>query len=155
MNGKRLPVIVMADDDEDDIILVRDALHRCHANHSFHSVLDGVDLLDYLHNRGGFADPNKAPRPDLILLDLNMPRKDGREALKEIKEDPRLRCIPVVILTTSRAEADIEQSYRCGANSFIPKPVTFESMCEVIRKFSEYWLEVVKLPCTCPEDVHI
>ncbi|HUH03456.1 MAG TPA: response regulator, partial [Kofleriaceae bacterium] len=103
-------------------------------------------LMDYLHRRGRYADPAESPRPGLILLDLNMPRKDGREALREIKADPTLSDIPVVILTTSKAEEDIARSYRDGANSFITKPVSFAALIEVVQTLGKYWLQIVDLP---------
>lgn len=109
-------------------------------------VEDGVELMDYLKRREPFADPDSAPRPDIILLDLNMPRKSGREALREIKADPELRDIPVIVLTTSKAHEDIARSYAEGAASFITKPVTFESMCEVMKTLGEYWFQIVRLP---------
>jgi CheY-like chemotaxis protein len=105
-----------------------------------------VDLMDYLHRRGRHADPNDSPRPGLILLDLNMPRMDGREALQAIKQDDDLRSIPVVVLTTSKAEEDIVRTYNLGVNSFITKPVTFLGLVEVMKVFSRYWLEIVDLP---------
>ena len=107
---------------------------------------DGEELLDYLFQRNNYSDPAKAPRPDLILLDLNMPKKDGREALKEIKSSPALKNIPVVVLTTSKAEEDIYQTYELGVNSFISKPVTFEGMVETMKTLSLYWFNVVSLP---------
>jgi two-component system response regulator len=103
-------------------------------------------LLDYLHRRGRFSDPETSPRPGLILLDLNMPRKDGREALQEIKADPRLRNIRVVVLTTSKAEADIIRTYDLSAASYITKPVTFAALLDVIKTLGKYWLEIVELP---------
>jgi len=109
--------------------------------------VDGQDLMDYLRRRGSYADPSvDAPRPGLILMDLNMPKKDGREALAEIKADPALRQIPVVVLTTSKAEADVMRSYDLGCNSFITKPVTFGGLVEVLRTWTRYWFEVVELP---------
>ena len=139
-------VILMADDDEDDILLVRDAFERSRLINELYTVLDGVELMDYLNHRGKYAKPASAPRPDIILLDLNMPRKDGRQALKEIKEDPQLKDIPVIVLTSSKGQTDILKSYLLGANSFVTKPVTFESMCEIIKKLGEYWFQIVKLP---------
>ena len=106
--------------------------------------------MDYLKHRGRFSDPAQAPRPGLILLDLNMPRKDGREALAEIKADPELRRIPVVVLTTSQAEEDIYSTYDLGVNSFITKPVTFEGLVKVMNTFSNYWFAIVRLPGTSP-----
>ncbi len=139
-------VILMADDDEDDVILVKDAFERSQLLNDLRVVGDGVELLDYLKRQGAFADPESSPRPDIILLDLNMPRKDGREALEEIKGNNEFKDIPVIVLTTSQSHADIYRSYHIGANSFITKPVTFESMCEIIKKIGEYWFQIVRLP---------
>jgi CheY-like chemotaxis protein len=139
-------VILMADDDADDRELTRDALAESRLINDLHFVEDGVQLLDYLHCRGAYSRPGAAPRPGVILLDLNMPRKDGREALREIKTDPELRDIPVVVLTTSKADRDIAQSYDLGANSYITKPVTFEGLVEVVRGLGKYWFDIVELP---------
>ena len=109
---------------------------------------DGEELMDYLLQRGKYSDSENSPRPGLILLDLNMPRMDGREALKEIKSNPELRSIPIIALTTSHSEDDIARVYQLGANSFITKPVSFESLVETIRCMGRYWFEVVKLPIT-------
>lgn len=138
--------ILMADDDEDDRLLARDALHAERLANDLRFVVDGEELLDYLQRRGAYADPASAPQPGIILLDLNMPRKDGREALVEIKADPQLRRIPVVVLTTSRAEEDIARSYDLGVSSFITKPVTFDGLVKVMRTLGEYWFQVVVLP---------
>jgi CheY-like chemotaxis protein len=138
--------ILMADDDEDDRLLATEALAESRLSNELRCVEDGVELMDYLRRRGRYAPPASAPRPGLILLDLNMPRKDGREALREIKGDPALRGIPVVVLTTSRADEDIVRSYDLGANSYIPKPVTFEGLVEVVRALGRYWIEIVELP---------
>ncbi len=102
--------------------------------------------MDYLHQRGKYADTALAPRPGLILLDLNMPKKDGREALKEIKGDPDLRAIPIVVLTTSKEEEDVLRSYDLGANSYITKPVTFQGLVDVVKSLGSYWFEIVELP---------
>ena len=107
---------------------------------------DGQDLMDYLLREGEYKDIAEHTLPDIILLDLNMPRKDGREALKEIKSDARLKHIPIVILTTSKQEEDVIKSYNLGANSYISKPVTFEKLVELVRKLSDYWFKIVKLP---------
>ncbi len=139
-------VILMADDDEDDILLTEKALKKGKLLNDLHSVKDGEELLDYLFRRGAFTDPLSAPRPGLILLDLNMPKKDGREALREIKSHAELRDIPIVVFTTSKAEEDIYRSYRLGVNSFITKPVTFEKLIEVMQALGKYWFEVVTLP---------
>ncbi len=138
--------ILMADDDQDDCLLVRDAFIQSRLANDLHFVANGEDLMDYLHRRGAYADREQYPRPGVILLDLNMPRKDGREALHEIKSDPDLRSIPVVVLTTSKAEEDIVRSYNTGANSFITKPVTFEGLVDLIKSLGEYWFEIVELP---------
>ena len=139
-------VILMADDDEDDILLTQKALQKGKLLNTLYSVQDGEELLDYLFQRGAYSDPATSPRPGLVLLDLNMPKKDGREALKEIKSNADLRDIPIVVFTTSKAEEDIYRSYQLGVNSFITKPVTFESMIEVMQALGKYWFEVVTLP---------
>ena len=138
----------MADDDPDDRLLAKDALAECKLPGELHFVEDGEELLDYLHRRGKFTGgPHaSAPRPGLILLDLNMPKKDGREALREIKSHPELRKIPVVVLTTSKADIDVAQIYDLGANSFISKPVTFDSLVKVMRILGNYWCDIVELP---------
>ena len=138
--------ILMADDDEDDRLLAQEALEECRLANNLHFVQDGEELLDYLYHRGKFTPPTQSPRPGLILLDLNMPRKDGREALQEIKADSELRQIPIVVLTTSKAEEDIYRTYDLGANSYITKPVTFESLVEVMKILGRYWFEIVELP---------
>lgn len=136
--------ILMAEDDADDRLLVKEAFQESHVANDLHFVENGVELLEYLREQGKFKGADHFP--DLILLDLNMPRKDGREALEEIKADPRLRKIPVVILTTSRAEEDILRSYDIGAAGYITKPVTFEGLVDAIKGLSEYWVQIVKLP---------
>jgi CheY-like chemotaxis protein len=143
---KSLNTILMADDDEDDRILVKNAFEESRLSGEIHFVGDGEELLDYLNRRGKYAALQGAPLPHLILLDLNMPRKDGREALKEIKADPALRAIPIVVLTTSRDEQDIQRSYQLGVNSFIVKPALFTALVEVIKTLRRYWFEVVELP---------
>ena len=139
-------VILLADDDEEDRMLAADALAESRVVNDLRCVEDGDELLDYLYQRGRYTDPATAPPPGLILLDLNMPRKDGREALREIKNDPDLRRIPVVVLTTSKAEEDIYRTYDLGANSFITKPVSFEGLVSVMRDIGRYWIEIVELP---------
>ena len=147
MKGRRTTVtILMADDDEDDCMLAREALAESRLANALYLVRDGEELMDYLHQRGKYTDRDLAPRPGLILLDLNMPKKDGREALREIKTDPQLKHIPIVVLTTSKAEEDIYRSYELGANSYITKPVTFASLVEVMRTIGKYWFEIVELP---------
>ena len=138
-------VILMADDDADDRLLAQDALSECRLASELHFVENGEELLNYLHRRGGYSAP-LAPRPGLILLDLNMPRKDGREVLREMKNRSDLKRIPVVILTTSKADTDIEKMYELGANSFISKPIEFEALVKLMRLLSEYWLQTVELP---------
>jgi CheY-like chemotaxis protein len=137
--------ILLADDDEEDRMLTSEALNESRVVNDLKFVEDGEDLLDYLYRRGKY-DADSAPRPGLILLDLNMPRKDGREALKEIKADPDLRRIPIVVLTTSKAEEDIYRTYDLGANSFIAKPVKFESLVALMKEIKRYWIEIVELP---------
>ena len=139
-------LILLADDDADDRMLAREALAESRLANELRTVEDGEELMAYLTRRGRYADPALSPRPGLILLDLNMPRKDGREALREIKANPALRQIPVVILTTSKAEEDIYRSYDLGVNSFISKPVSFEGLVAVMRTLGRYWFEIVELP---------
>ena len=138
--------ILLADDDADDRMLTRDALAESRLANNLKFVEDGEQLMDYLCRRGNFASPEVSPRPGLIILDLNMPRKDGREALREIKGDPALRHIPIVVLTTSKAEEDIYRTYDLGVNSFITKPVSFEGLVGVMRALGRYWFEIVELP---------
>jgi CheY-like chemotaxis protein len=137
--------ILMADDDADDRLLAEDAMKESRLGNTFRCVEDGQELMEYLTRRGKYATAD-APRPGLILLDLNMPRKDGRQALQEIKSDPELRRIPVVILTTSKTEEDVLRSYDLGANSFISKPVTFDRLVEIVRTLGNYWFSIVELP---------
>ncbi|ACY49287.1 response regulator [Rhodothermus marinus] len=146
MNNPEPVVILLADDDPDDRLLTIRALKRSRLRNEIYTVEDGEELMDYLHRRGPYADPQRSPRPGLILLDLNMPRKDGREALQEIKSDPVLRRIPVVVLTTSNAEADILRSYDLGVNAFITKPVTFEELARALQVLGDFWFEIVRLP---------
>lgn len=136
-------MILMADDDPDDRLMTREALEESHLLNDFETVEDGEQLMEYLRRQGKYAGK---PVPGLILLDLNMPRKDGREALREIKSDPDLRRIPVVVMTTSKAEEDILRSYDLGVNSFIVKPVTFDALVEVLQTLGKYWFEIVELP---------
>lgn len=143
MTNAKPITILMADDDEDDRMLTREALEESHLLNDFETVEDGEELMEYLLKRGKYADKT---RPGLILLDLNMPRKDGREALREIKANPDLRRIPVVVMTTSKAEEDILRSYDLGVNSFIVKPVTFNALVEMLKTIGKYWFEIVELP---------
>ncbi|MFZ0042445.1 MAG: response regulator [Solirubrobacteraceae bacterium] len=137
----------MADDDEDDRELARDALQDERLAEKMRFVVDGQDLLDYLRQDGAYSDsPRSAPRPSIILLDLNMPRKDGREALAEIKADDSLRRIPVVVLTTSSDAGDVSRAYELGASSYITKPVSHSKLAEVMRTVGLYWSQIVELP---------
>ena len=149
-NQKQPMVILMADDDADDRLLAKDALIECQLDGHLHFVENGEELMEYLQRRGKYTQIADSPRPGLILLDLNMPRKDGREALREIKADPALRKIPVVVLTTSKADTDISRIYELGANSFISKPVSFESLVDVMKILGRYWFEIVELPAKKP-----
>ncbi len=139
-------VVLMADDDPDDRLLARDAMIESQTGGDLHFVENGEELLDYLRHCGKFESPVSAPRPGLILLDLNMPKKDGREALREIKGDPDLRRVPVVVLTTSQADTDIGALYEMGASSFIVKPFKFEALVAVMRVIGQYWFNTVELP---------
>lgn len=138
--------ILMADDDADDRQLTREALEDARLINDIRFVEHGEELLDYLRRQGKYAPPAEAPRPGLILLDLNMPRKDGRVVLKEIKQDPDLRTIPVVVLTTSKSDEDVYRSYDLGVNSYIVKPVTFEALVDILQTLEKYWFEIVELP---------
>lgn len=150
MNALKQCLILMADDDPDDRLLVKDALGESEATakvaDQLRFVNDGEDLMDYLLRRGKHSDPDASPRPDLILLDLNMPRKDGREALREIRAQKEFQHIPVIVFTTSRAESDIKLVYGLGANSFVTKPVSFESLVHTLSVLTRYWLGIVELP---------
>jgi CheY-like chemotaxis protein len=139
-------ILLVADDDEDHLLLTQEALVEGHVRHDLRTVGDGEQLLDYLLRRDVYADPAASPQPDLILLDLNMPRKSGYEALQEIKADPALRRIPIVVLTTSRAEEDVLRAYALGASAFITKPVTFERFVDAVATVGRFWLETVQRP---------
>jgi CheY-like chemotaxis protein len=144
--ARKAVTILMADDDLEDQMLVRSAWEKSRLYNELRFVDDGEQLMDYLHRRDAYADPIDSPRPGVILLDLNMPRKDGYEALEEIKSDPDLRRIPVVVLTSSKAEEDIIRSYNLGVSGFIAKPVTFEGLVEAFKALGRYWFEIVELP---------
>ena len=135
--------ILLVEDSPSDAALTREALEKGKIANNLNCVGDGVEALEYLNRQGKFA---KAKRPDLIMLDLNMPRKDGKEVLKELKSDPSLKTIPVIVLTTSRAEQDILQSYQLSANCYITKPVDFKSFIDVVKSIEQFWLSVVTLP---------
>ncbi len=146
MNTRKTITILLADDDEEDRMLIEEALEEARLANDVRTVADGQELLDYLRQEGAYENAEDSPRPGLILLDLNMPRKDGREALREIKADPELRRIPVIVLTTSKEEEDIYRTYDLGVNSFITKPVSFDDLLEIMRTLGRYWLEIVELP---------
>jgi len=146
-NNRNTPIVILvAEDDAEDQMLVKEAMEESRLSNHIHFVSDGEELLAYLRHEGPYADLRKYPHPGLILLDLNMPRKDGREAMKEIKTDPKLRVIPIVVLTTSKAEEDVLRTYDLGVNSFITKPVSFSSLVNVMRTLGKYWFEIVELP---------
>lgn len=138
--------ILVADDDADDRLMISEALDECRLANEVRFVEDGVELLAYLRRQGKYADTTTSPRPGLILLDLNMPKMDGREALREIKADPSLRRIPVVVMTTSKAEEDIYRTYDLGVSSYVAKPVSFEALVEVMKTIGRYWFNIVELP---------
>src|SRR5258706_470608 len=145
--NEAMPItILMADDDADDPPLTKKDLQERRLMNTIRFVEHGEELLEYLKRTGRYAPPADAPRPGLILLDLNMPRKDGRAVLKEIKSDPDLRTIPVVVLTTSKADEDVYRSYDLGVNSYIVKPVTFEALVDILQTLEKYWFEIVELP---------
>ena len=141
------PIIILyAEDDEEDRMLVGEAFEESRLGNELHFVEDGEELLDYLYRRGRYVELSDRSLPGLILLDLNMPRRDGRDALKEIKSHPDLRRIPVVALTTSNSEEDIYCTYDLGVNSFIRKPVTFDALVDMVKTLGRYWFEIVELP---------
>ena len=135
--------VLLVEDDEGDVVMTREALAEGKVVNRLHVVGDGVEAIEFLRREGTYAD---APRPDLILLDLNLPRRDGREVLAEVKGDPELRRIPVVVLTTSQAEEDILRSYDLHANAYVTKPVDFDRFVEVVRQVDEFFFTVVRLP---------
>ena len=144
--GGRAAVVLLAEDDPGDQELTRRAFEEGNLNSDLHIVENGEEALDYLKHRGRYADPEASPRPDLILLDLNMPKVDGRQALRLIKSDPELRRISVVILTTSQEEEDVIRSYDLGCNSYISKPMDIDDFISVIRSLETYWFQLVNLP---------
>ena len=147
MTPQLLPVaIVMAEDDLEDRELAAEAWKEARLANKVHCVSDGEELLEYLQHTGRHLDRANAPNPALILLDLKMPRMDGFEALRRIRSDPALRHIPVVVLTTSRADEDVLRSYSLGVNSFITKPVTFDGLVHAMKTLGRYWFELVELP---------
>ena len=144
--ARKSVLILIADDDEDDRMFTKEAFEENYLLNEIRFVNDGVELMDYLKRRNKYLNPIDSPRPGIILLDLNMPKMDGREALKEIKSDPSLRSIPVVVLTTSKAEQDVLQTYDLGVNCFITKPVSFGDFIDVARTVGHYWFDIVQLP---------
>jgi CheY-like chemotaxis protein len=143
-NGDLLPIeLLLVEDDPGDTLMIKEALEHNKVRNNLHCVTDGVEAMEFMRQQGQFAD---APRPDLLLLDLNLPRKDGREVLAEVKADPDLRTIPIVVLTTSKAEEDILRSYQLHANAYVTKPVDFPQFIEVVRQIDEFFVAVVKLP---------
>jgi len=150
MNRSGYPIrILVADDDADDRLMIKDAFEESKLGNPLDFVEDGVQLMEYLNREGAYKHLASQPYPGFILLDLNMPRKDGRTALKEIKESAELHRIPIVILTTSKAEEDIVRTYNLGVNSFICKPVSFDGLVEIVRTVGRYWIEIVALPPEC------
>jgi len=146
--SRKMAPVLMAEDDADDRMLVEKAFLENRVANPLVTVANGAELLDYLYKKGKYFE---AVHPCFIILDLNMPKMDGREALKIIKDDEKLRKIPVVIMTTSKAEEDVLVSYAVGANSYITKPMTFEGLVKMIKTLKDYWLEIVELP-VCPGD---
>ncbi len=147
MKTKEKPVVILlAEDDDDDFELTRDALLECHLLNDVRRAADGEELMDYLYRRNAFQASEESPVPGIILLDLNMPKKDGRECLREIKENPVFKWIPIIVLSTSKAEEDVLRSYELGVNSFIRKPVTFAGLVDAVRVLGRYWFEIVDLP---------
>lgn len=144
-DGKRT-VVIIAEDDPDDRLLIKDAIREASGNTEVHFVADGAEMLDYLNHRGRYKDQEKAPHPELILLDLNMPKKSGLEVLEEIKGDPTLRTIPVVVLTTSRSPEHVSRSYELGGNGYITKPNSYSELVSLMENLNKYWFGTVQLP---------
>ncbi len=144
--SQSLVTVLIVDDDDDDRLMMRDAFRDSGLHNPLQFAVDGEEMLDYLQHRGRFADSATYARPGLILLDLNMPRKDGREALRELKLDPALRHIPVVVLSTSRSPEDVALCYQHGANSFLSKPDSYVALLDLVRKLATFWLLTAKLP---------
>jgi CheY-like chemotaxis protein len=143
---KKLFPILIAEDDPDDRLIIHDAFEEAGMHHAVHYVEDGQELMDYLCLRGKYSWPNHSPRPGIILLDLNMPKKNGQDALREIKSDPSLKRIPVIVMTTSKRDEDIGFLYDLGANSYIHKPTDFATLVTIVKTLSRYWFEIVELP---------
>jgi CheY-like chemotaxis protein len=138
--------ILLVEDSPEDFETTERAFRRSGLKNPIFRCADGDEALDYLHHRGRYSEPENAPRPGVILLDLNLPGTDGREVLSEIKNDPQLKQIPVIVLTTSKDERDVEACYRCGANSYVQKPVDLDGFMKAIERLNDYWFEVVILP---------
>ncbi|MEM7025362.1 MAG: response regulator [Pseudomonadota bacterium] len=147
--GSEPITILVADDDPDDRLMIEEAFEESRIANRIDFVVDGEELLQYLRREGPYARLASEPYPGLVLLDLNMPRKDGREALRDMKADPALCRIPIVVLTTSRAEEDIVRTYGLGVSSFITKPVTFQDLVAALKIICRYWIEIVSLPPEC------
>ncbi|WP_420155600.1 response regulator [Siphonobacter sp.] len=141
----QIPILV-ADDDEDDRFLIRTAFRDSQLTNDIFFVADGVELMQFLYHQGPYADAVNYPRPGIIFLDLNMPRKDGWEALSEIKQNPDLKAIPVVVLTTSNSERDILRTYESGANCYITKPISFDQLLQIVKSFGQFWLSIASIP---------
>ena len=139
-------ILLMVDDDQDDCMMTQRALRGTPLEHSLRFAEDGADLMDYLNKRGRYSEPGSSPCPDLILLDLNMPRMNGLEALRELKSNPAFRSIPVVVMTTSKGQEDVLAAYELGANAFVTKPVIFSALREVMQKLGEFWFDIAKRP---------
>ena len=146
IKGRAMQPILMVDDDKDDCMMTEKALRKNRVINPILFLSDGEELIDYLKRKGKYSDPNTSHRPCFILLDLNMPKMDGRKALLLVKSDPEFKNIPLVVLSTSSAEEDILRSYNLGANSFITKPVNFEGLVAMMESLKHYWLEIVELP---------
>lgn len=138
--------MLVADDDEDDRFLIRTAFRDSQLSNDIFFVADGVELMQFLHHEGAYQDQSQFPRPGIIFLDLNMPRKDGWEALSEIKQNPDLKSIPVVVLTTSNSERDILKTYESGANCYITKPISFDQLLQIVKSFGQFWLNIASVP---------
>ncbi len=143
--GKKPFEVLLAEDDEHDVVAVRRAWKKYHVANPLYVVNDGEDCLDFLHQRGKYSEPGSAPRPGILLLDINMPKLDGLSVLKSIREDAKLHRLPVIVLTTSKAEEDRLKSYDLGANAYIVKPVGFENFSRAVRTISLFW-QLVELP---------
>jgi two-component system response regulator len=143
---RNIPTILVVDDDPADQFLVQEAMRTANLHYSLQLVSDGEEAIEYLYHRGRYAETRKAPRPDLILLDLNMPRMNGRQVARAIKSDPNFRAIPIVVLTTSRLDQDVDELYQAGVNSYIQKPANFDEFTEALRDLSAYWLGRATLP---------